>query len=293
MRPVIKWAGGKRRLVERLMLLMPPGSFNTYAEPFCGGAAMFFALAAEERKRFKKAILVDKNEDLIALYRAIQSDVESLVVRVKKYSDKHLKLDPAGRSSHYYDVRAANPAKLSDPARGARLLFLNKTCYNGLWRVNASGKNNVPFGRYATPRILDVETLRAASVALAGVDLRVADFASVAAELSSGDFAYFDPPYVPVSKTSNFTAYAVDGFGPNDQTRLASLMGELADRRVFAMLSNAWSEQTCALYNKFRMETIAARRNINSNTKKRGDVEEMVVMNYPAPACSMQKASNS
>jgi DNA adenine methylase len=293
MRPVVKWAGGKRRLVERLMLLMPLGSFNTYAEPFCGGAAMFFALALEERKRFKKAILADKNEELIALYRAIQSDVESLVVHVKEYSDRHLELDGTGRTAHYYDVRATNPAKWSDVERGARLLFLNKTCYNGLWRVNASGKNNVPFGRYEHPRILDEEALRAASVALAGVDLRVADFASVAAELSRGDFAYFDPPYVPISKTANFTAYAADGFGPNDQARLANWMGELADRRVCAMLSNAWSKQTCVLYNKFRVKTIPAMRVINSNTKKRGHVKEMVVMNYPVPMRSPRKVSRS
>ncbi|MCL2725552.1 MAG: Dam family site-specific DNA-(adenine-N6)-methyltransferase [Polyangiaceae bacterium] len=292
MRPVVKWAGGKRRLTGRLLSLMPDGDFHTYAEPFCGGAAMFFALAAEERKRFKKAILADKNEELMALYRAIQKDVESLIARVRKYSDEHLELDPEKRRAHYNDVRDTRTARMSDVNRGARLIFLNKTCFNGLWRVNRAGRNNVPFGRYANPRILDTKVLRAASVALSGVDLRVADFGEVARDLSSGDFAYFDPPYVPVSKTSNFTAYAADGFGPKEQERLADLMGELGERGVCAMLSNASSPETQALYSKFRRETIPAARLINSDVTKRGNVDELVVMNYPAPAAACPKAAS-
>jgi DNA adenine methylase len=207
-------------------------------------------------------------------------------VRVKKYSDKHLALDLEGRRAHYYDVRDQSMCKASDADRGARLIFINKTCFNGLWRVNASGKLNVPFGRYTNPRILNAEVLRAASVALSGVDLRVADFDGAVADLSRGDFVYFDPPYVPVSKTANFTAYAADGFGPKEQQRLADLMSELGARGVRAMLSNASSSVTRELYGKFHVETLAVARHINSDATKRGNVDELVVMNYPASASS-------
>lgn len=279
---MIKWAGGKARLVETLVALMPKDDFETYAEPFCGGAAMFFALAAEPRRRFKKAILSDKNEELVALYRAIQGEIGDLEKLLGEYSDKHLALDDEGRRAHYYEVREASTKKMSRVERGARLVFLNKTCFNGLWRVNASGQFNVPFGRYVKPRIHDTKVLRAAHQALQGVEIRLADFAAVASELSSGDFVYFDPPYVPVSKTSNFTAYAAERFGPKEQERLVEVLSELRSRGVRAMLSNACSPETKALYQGFRMKVVDVARAINSDPSKRGDVEELVVMNYAA-----------
>jgi DNA adenine methylase len=281
-RPVVKWAGGKRRLLDRLLSRLPKGRFETYAEPFCGGGAMFFALAAEPERRFDRALLADKNAELVLLYEAIKSDVEALIDRLRGYQDDHLARDPEGRRAHFYAVRALDTAKMTSVERGARLLFLNKTCFNGLWRVNAAGHFNVPFGRYAKPRILDVKVLRAAHEALALATVRCADFAAVTRKLGKDDFVYFDPPYVPVSKTSSFTSYASDGFGPEEQERLASELARLKARGVRAMLSNAGTAEGVALYEKhaFHVEKIRAARMINSDATKRGDVDELIVTTY-------------
>lgn len=281
-RPVVKWAGGKAKLAEHLTSKMP-AKIETYVEPFCGGGAVFFRLAGESPRRFRRAILADKNEHLIALYRAIQSRVDELVEALGKLAKRHLALSQDEREAHFYEIRNRNPDTDDVVACGARLLFLNKTCFNGLWRENASGKNNVPFGRYANPKILDVDALRAAHRALAGVKLRVADFASVTAKLGKGDFVYFDPPYVPVSKTANFTSYAKDGFGPKDQERLRDLLAELHARGVKAMLSNARTPETEQLYRDFVWHPVPMARSINSDPGKRGAVEELVVTNEPAP----------
>jgi DNA adenine methylase len=279
-RPVVKWAGGKSRLLDRLSTRLPPGRFRTYAEPFVGGGAMFFALAAE--RRFDRALLADKNADLVALYLAIQSDVKALIDRLRAYSDEHLGKGADARREHFYEVRSANTARMSTLERGARLLFLNKTCFNGLWRVNASGKFNVPYGRNDKPRILDVPVLEQAHAALQRATVRVADFAEITAELVEGDFAYFDPPYVPLSRTANFTAYATDPFGPAEQERLAQELVRLKASRVNAMLSNAATLESRALYERqgFHVGSIQAARQINSDASKRGNVEELVVTTY-------------
>lgn len=284
-RPVVKWAGGKTRLLDDLRRFMPPGSLGTYAEPFCGGAAMFFALAAEPERRFDRAVLADKNEDLIALYESIQKEPDALIARVRAYEEDHLRRDREGREAHYYRIRKRNPEKLPPVERGARLLFLNKTCFNGLWRVNASGQFNVPFGRYAKPRILDEEVLRAAHDALQGVRIVNDDFAVVVRDLREGDFAYFDPPYVPVSKTSNFTAYARERFDWAEQERLASVLAALHARGARAMLSNARTRELEELYrgHGFDVGIITAPRAINSDPTKRGEVDELVVTTYEPP----------
>lgn len=301
-RPVVKWAGGKTRLLDRLLSRLPRGRFATYAEPFCGGGAMFFALAKE--RRFDRALLADKNAELIALYRAIKSDVEPLIDRVRAYSDDFLGKSDDKRRELFYEVRALSTETMSTVERGARLLFLNKTCFNGLWRVNAAGRFNVPFGTYASPRILDVESLRAAHEALATATLIVADFSQVTSQLVEGDFAYFDPPYVPVSKTANFTAYASDRFGPDEQERLVRELVTLKKRKVNAMLSNAATDESRVLYGRqgFYVGSLQAARSINSDPSKRGDVEELVVTTYrfaaksptaPAPAPSAAKPSSA
>lgn len=280
-RPVVKWAGGKAKLADKLVGWMPP-KIGTYVEPFCGGGAVFFRLAAEPERRFDRAILADKNEHLIALYRAIQRHIDDLAAAVADYANRFDALEPEGQEALFYEVREKAPPAKDIVARGARLVFLNKTCYNGLWRENASGKNNVPFGRYANPKIFDVCALVAAHRALKDVDLVVDDFEKVTKRLRKDDFVYFDPPYVPVSKTSNFTAYAKDGFGPKDQERLRDLLGELGERGVRAMLSNARTPDTEELYRDFAREAVPMPRSINSVGNKRGDVEELVVFNYPA-----------
>lgn len=290
-RPVVKWAGGKRALVDALLSWIP-AEIDTYAEPFCGGAAVFFALAAEPKRRFRRAVLADTNRDLVACYRAIQNRLGPLVDQLGALADRHLSLDDDGRSNHFYEVRAQATEGLSDVARAARLLFLNKTCYNGLWRVNASGSFNTPFGRYAKPKILDENVLRAAHAALAGVEIREGDFSDVSARLVPGDFVYFDPPYVPLSRTANFTAYAAKGFGSEDQARLVLELESLRARGVKAMLSNARSPETEELYEAFpERRIVPAPRSINSDKHKRGAVDELVVMTYAPPRRTRARVS--
>jgi DNA adenine methylase len=262
---------------------LPAGRFPTYAEPFCGGGAMFFALSAEPKRRFDRALLADKNAELVALYQAIKSDVEPLIDRLRTYQDDHFGRNDEKRREHFYEVRALDTATMTPVDRGARLVFLNKTCFNGLWRVNASGRFNVPFGKYTRPKILDVEVLRAAHEALSIAEVRLADFSEITKELRAGDFAYFDPPYVPVSKTANFTAYS-SPFGPEQQERLAEELAVLKKRGVNSMLSNAATDEMRALYRQhgFLVGTIQAARAINSDPSKRGDVTELVVTTYRA-----------
>lgn len=242
---------------------------------------MFFRLSCYDRPLFDHAILADQNAELIALYRAIKLEVEPLIERLRVYQEEHDQLDQEGRSEQFYAVRDQNPQ--TDVERGARLLFLNKTCFNGLWRVNSAGRFNVPFGRHARPRILESEGLRAAHRAFARATVVHADFSEVTRQLGKGDFAYFDPPYVPVSKTANFTAYS-GRFGFDEQERLAAEAATLHERGVRAMLSNAATAEMSALYKKhgFHVGKVRAARLINSDATKRGDVEELVVTTYSA-----------
>jgi DNA adenine methylase len=287
LRPIVKWAGGKSRLLPELRKRLP-AEIRTYAEPFSGGAALFFSLAQDDLsglrdgRRFKHAILADRNEDLIACYRAVRDAVEELIVALGEYRyDKDL----------FYEVRDRDPSKMGDVERGARVLFLNRTCFNGLWRVNSSGKFNVPFGRYTNPKIVDPVLLRAASKALQKVTLTHADFSKVTAKLEAGDFVYFDPPYVPASETADFTSYAVEGFGANEQARLVEELERLRTRGVFAMLSNADTPHTRALYKDFHFETVDAPRSINANGAKRGTATELIVTNWgPKPTAKKPRA---
>lgn len=267
--PIVKWAGGKTKLLPELVRRVPK-KMGTYVEPFAGGAALFFSLADE--KRWERAILCDRNEELIACYRAVRDEVEALIEALGAFRyDRDL----------FYEVRAQNTRKLSDVKRGARLIFLNKTCFNGLWRVNSKGEFNVPFGRYANPRILDAPRLRAASRALSGVDLVVGDFADVTRACGRGDFVYFDPPYVPLSRTANFTAYASDGFSRDDQERLVAEVRALRSRGARAMLSNADTEETRALYKGLSTEVVYALRRISRDAEGRGMLSELLVTTWP------------
>jgi DNA adenine methylase len=269
-KPFVKWAGGKSKLLDELLSRVP-GHVGTYAEPFAGGAALFFALASDATRSFDRAILADQNEDLVACYRAVKNDVDGLIRALKEL--------PHDRDT-FYRIREEDPAGKSDVERGARLVYLNRTCFNGLWRVNASGKFNVPFGRYENPRIVDEEGLRLASQALARAEIVRADFEDATRGLGAGDFVYFDPPYIPLTKTASFTAYASGGFGPKDQERLTRVLGELRERHVLGMLSNADTEDARALYRDFAVQVVKAPRAINSNAKKRGKVNELLVTSW-------------
>jgi DNA adenine methylase len=275
-RPIVKWAGGKTKLLSELVARMP-GEMRTYAEPFSGGAALFFAIADQSEKyarKFDRAILADRNEELVITYNAVKRDADSVIRELAEYKyDRDL----------FYATRSKNPKTLTDAARAARLLFLNRTCFNGLWRVNSKGEFNVPFGRYKNPTICDPDGLRAASRALARAEIVHSDFADVTRDLGRGDFVYFDPPYAPVSSTADFTAYAAGGFGHADQVRLTTEVEALRDRGALVMLSNADTPETRALYKDFTLAVVGVSRSINSDASKRGETAELIVTTWGIP----------
>ena len=273
--PFLKWAGGKRQLLAHIAALLPE-RIDTYFEPFLGGAAVFFRLAAEGR--FRRAVLADANPELVICYQAIRADVDGVIRELGKFrNDRDL----------YYRVRRRDPSKLSPTARAARLIYLNRCGYNGLYRVNSSGQFNVPFGRYRRPIICDEGRLRAASAALQNADLRCDDFANTLKRVGRRDFVYLDPPYVPLSPTASFTAYAKRVFGAADQQRLADALRAMGTRKVPALLSNSDCGTTRELYRGFdRIDRVPARRAINSVGERRGPVDELLVRSFDYPVAA-------
>jgi DNA adenine methylase len=262
-RPVLKWAGGKTQLLGAIVDKLP-AQIDTYYEPFVGGAAVFFALATAGR--FKRAVLSDRNPDLIDVYRALADDAGAVVRALRRF-----KYD----EEEYYRVREQRPRSLVQ--RAARMIYLNKTGYNGLYRVNRSGQFNVPFGRYKNPKICDEHNLLEAGVLLAGVRIEVADFEEICGRAEPGDAVYLDPPYVPVSKTANFTAYDRHAFGYDEQRRLAIAFEALSTRGVHALLSNSDTPFTRELYAAFERDVVPVPRPINSRPGGRGPVPELLV----------------
>ncbi|MGE3857995.1 MAG: DNA adenine methylase, partial [Dehalococcoidia bacterium] len=209
-----------------------PRRIDTYYEPFLGGGAMFFALAGDAELAPRRAVLNDANRELVMVYEAVRDDVERLIARLQSLAEPYLAAGPEERSELYYAQRARTPDDRVDTA--ARFIFLNKTCFNGLYRVNRRGEFNVPHGRYLMPRILDAPALRAAAGALRGVDISTGDFAEVTTEARAGDFVYFDPPFEPLSKTSSFTGYTEGAFSRREQVRLKWVVDALTRRGVAA-----------------------------------------------------------
>lgn len=277
-KPVLKWAGGKRQLLEPILSFVErsfPDRIEKYYEPFAGGAAVFFALVA--RGKFQQAKLTDMNADLIRVYTELRDNVESVVTELEKLAALEL-----SKETYYLvreKVRAKRPGK--DAARAARLIYLNRTGYNGLYRVNSSGEFNVPYGSYKNPRILDRPRLMAAAQALQGVELAVEDFESSCQKAKRGDFVYFDPPYVPVSKTASFAAYHSVAFTSAEHARLAETFARLTKRGVKTLLSNSDTPETRELYRAFDTRTVQATRAINSNASRRGSVPELLVHSEP------------
>jgi DNA adenine methylase len=269
-RPFVKWAGGKGRAAELLKNLLPRG-IRRYYEPMVGGGALFFALENEAFSRFRGAVLGDTNAELMAAYGVITSRVDELVQALRMWTyDK----------ATFLRVRAKDPDRLDPVVRAARMIYLNKTCFNGLYRVNQKGQFNVPFGRYTNPTICDEPNLRAVNEVLRrrGVRLMTGDYVSVVAEAARGDACYFDPPYLPVSKTANFTQYGAGGFALKDHERLAAEFTRLAQADVAVVLSNSDTETTRALYRDFEIRTVLSQRNINRDATKRRPVREIVVL---------------
>jgi DNA adenine methylase len=268
--PILKWVGGKSRILAQLIPLLPQGvELMRHVEPFVGGGALFFA------RRPERALLADSNPHLCGTYAAVRDDVESVIKQLGVLQRAHA-------PEHYYAVRHKynHATRVSAAERAAMFIYLNKTCFNGLHRVNRRGEFNVPAGRYTNPRILDEVLLRTVSRELARAELRCESFEALLGYAKPGDFIYFDPPYEPVSRTASFTAYGQDGFGREDQTRLRDVYAELSRRRCKLMLSNSDVPFIRELYVKFRIDTVAAPRAINCDSSRRGLVSEVVVRNY-------------
>ena len=271
--PVLKWAGGKRRLLSQLEPLLPDGvQWMRHVEPFLGGGALFFSRLPSS------AVLADKNPHLCTTYEVIRDDVELLIERLSELAAQH-------DSVRYYERRTRyNRADLDRIERAALFIYLNATCVNGLYRVNRRGEFNVPMGSYTNPRIVNAAGLRAASQALRRAQLHRGDFETVLEFARPGDFVYLDPPYVPVSPTSSFTAYDADGFTMADQVRLRAVFGELDRRGCMVMLSNSAVTEVRALYEDYELDIVETRRSISCAGNARGIVEEIVVRNYGSVA---------
>jgi DNA adenine methylase len=268
-KPFLKWAGGKGQIIHELLVRIPK-KFNTYHEPFLGGGALFFELYRQGRIR--KAILSDLNRELIDTYIALRDSVEQVIALLCSY--------PYDRD-FYYEIRDQDPWRLTLIQRAARMIYLNRTCYNGLYRVNRRGRFNVPFGRYRNPTVCDAENLRAVSKALRDVEIHCEDFARVLERAQAGDFVYFDPPYAPVSETANFTAYTLDGFGPGEQVRLRDVARTLVNRGVAVMVSNSATRFIRQLYHGFLIDEVEVGRPINCRATVRRGWREFIIMSVP------------
>jgi DNA adenine methylase len=268
--PFVKWVGGKGRLLSQLRPLLPLGvEHMRHVEPFVGGGALFFS------RRPGRALLTDINPTLVATYAAIRDEVDGVIAALRGLAGRHSK-------ESYYQVRERynQGRRVSASKRAAMFIYLNKTCFNGLHRVNRKGEFNVPVGAYKNPRILNEEGLHAASEVLQLTRLECAPFDALLENAKPGDFVYFDPPYEPVSQTASFTSYARDGFSRDDQTRLRDVYKALDRRGCKLMLSNSDVPFIRDLYKAFNITTVAAPRAINCDAKKRGKVSEIIARNY-------------
>jgi DNA adenine methylase len=264
-RPFLKWAGGKGQLISQYIPHFPAG-FSTYHEPFLGGGAIFFHLLPP------RSHLMDINPELVNVFVCIRDHVDAIIVKLAEHRDQHCE-------DYYYQVRAQVPSHFLD--RAARLVYLNKTCFNGLYRENSKGFFNVPIGRYKKPPICDPDLLYAASSALQTTRITLQSFETILEYATSRhDFVYFDPPYYPISATSKFTAYNRYAFTEADQIRLRDVFVTLRDRGVKIMLSNSDCPFIRDLYQDFTIHTIHASRSINSNAEKRGKITEVLVTSY-------------
>jgi len=271
-RPFLKWVGGKRQLIAELEARVAEARpHGRYHEPFVGGGALFFDLYSRGELGRSKAALSDNNSRLIEAYRGVQEDVEAVIALLAGHRDAHCQ-------EYYYAMRATIPE--TPVARAARLIYLNRTCFNGLFRENSKGEFNVPMGRYKDPNICDAPNLRAASEALRHSTVKEQHFAAILNAAKAGDLVYFDPPYAPVSKTANFTGYHKGIFGEELQRELADVFGELTRRGVKALLSNSDAPLIHELYGGHRIEMVRATRQVNSRADKRGKVNEVLVRNY-------------
>ena len=267
-KPFLKWAGGKRQLISQMDQYFPK-KFNKYIEPFVGGGAIFFYLLSE------KAILIDINQDLINTYKVMKNNVAELIESLKKHKNE---------KDYFYKIREVDRDPIefnnwSDTEKASRTIFMNRCCFNGLYRVNSKGQFNVPFGKYKNPKFCDKENLVAVHKALKNVKLINDTFEKCLDFAEKDDFIYFDPPYVPISDSANFTSYTKDNFDKDNQIKLYNTFKTLDKRGCKVMLSNSYSDFILDLYKNYHINFLQAKRAINSDASKRGAIKEVLIMN--------------
>lgn len=267
LKPILKWVGGKRQLLDDILPLIPQCS--TYVEPFVGGGAVLLSLQP------KKAVINDYNAELINVYVCVRDHLEELLEML----ERHKELNSAG---HFYKVRALDREPgfedLPPVERAARIIYLNKTCYNGLYRVNSAGQFNSPYGKYKNPAIVNEPVVRAISTYLnGGVKILCGDYGQALKGLRKGAFVYLDPPYMPISSSSSFTGYTEGGFGYDEQVRLKEECDKLASKGIHFMQSNSDCPEIRALYSDYEILTVKAKRAINSRGNRRGEINEVLI----------------
>lgn len=272
-RPLLKWAGGKRQIVRHLISKLPE-KFSVYYEPFFGAGALFLELY--NRGLLKKAVISDLNKELIALYTLVRDRCSGIIEELENIRFTNNKDD-------YYRARDLFNSMESDhnPEKAALMIYLNRHAYNGLYRVNSSGKFNVPFGRYAHPSLPTPDDIISFSKALSNVKIINKDFETAVSDATVSDFVYFDPPYAPLSRSSDFSAYSSLGFSLDEQKRLSRVFEELSSRGVMIMESNSATPFIKDLYRDYPLSVVQARRNINSKSNGRGKISELIITNYP------------
>ena len=293
-RPFVKWAGGKGSLIPQITKYYPEdlktGVIDKYVEPFVGGGAVLIDIL--QKYDVKEAYAYDTNKDLINAYNVIKTDVNSLINKLKKYEDEYISLEMEDRKKYYYDVRSEyNSSEIKDRKtslkRAAEFIFLNRTCFNGLYRVNQNGDFNVPMGKYKNPTICDEENLEALSKLIKNVEFICGDYQTTEEIVDKNTFVYFDPPYRPLSVTSGFTSYTKDDFDDEDQKQLASYFRTLDTKDAKLMLSNSNPKNVNEedtffddIYSGFNINELQANRMINANANKRGKISELLIINY-------------
>ena len=266
--PIVKWVGGKRQLMFELLKNLPK-SYNRYFEPFIGGGALFFELQPDN------AYISDMNEELINLYSVVRDSVDELIEDLSKHEvskEYFLEIRNIDRTEKY--------SNLSNIERASRFIYLNRTCFNGMYRVNSKGEFNVPFGNYKNPRIIDKNNLLNCSELLKETEIKCADFSEILNKVQKDDFVYFDPPYVPLNETSSFTSYTKEGFDIDMQFKLRDICDELDSMGVKFMLSNSDTKFVNNLYANYEIKKVFASRQINANVDGRGKITEVLVRNY-------------
>jgi DNA adenine methylase len=298
-KPFLKWAGGKTQLIKQISKFLPQalnnGSIKKYVEPFIGGGALFFLFGYNYP--IKEIFISDVNADLVLTYKTIQHNVDGLIELLSDIEKRYLSLSINHRSEYFYQVRSKFNSRKDRidllkynsewVERTAQVIFLNKTCFNGLFRVNSKGEFNVPIGKYKKPSLCNPENLRSVANILQRTEILQGDFSQCESFVDSNTFVYFDPPYRPISNTSNFTSYSHQTFDDSEQLRLRDFFQTLDKKGAFLLLSNSDPKNQNSeddffekLYADYRIETVKASRHINSNSLKRSSINELLIMNY-------------